>query len=57
MISTAQKHQMLVGFQQQREEDFLKYLKEKEERKAKATRPATAQPRNAYTKLNQRLGN
>ena len=46
---------MLVGFQQQREQEFLKYLKEKEERKTKETRPATAQPR--YTKLNQALGN
>ena len=58
MLSTAQKHDLLIQFNNYRDEEHCKYLDEKTKRKEEDEKNGTlkAKPASEYTKLYKKLG-
>ena len=55
-ISTAQKHDLLIQFNQYRDEQYESYLKDKHARNEEAEKAGTRKEASEYTKLYKKLG-
>ena len=55
-LTTAQKHELIIAFNEQRDETFNQYQSEKMYRKEEEKKNGTSKDKSGYTKLYKHLG-